>query len=49
MKYKLALASNTSNIVCNNCKRLGHYANQCITTNHQPQTSNNNQGGHPNK
>jgi hypothetical protein len=34
--------SNTANIVCNNCGRLGHYANRCITANRQPQTSNNN-------
>ena len=39
----------TANIVCNNCERLGHYANQCITANGQPQTSNINLGGPPNR
>ncbi len=41
--------SNTANIVCNNCGRLGHYANRCITANCRPQTSNNNRGGQPNR
>ena len=39
--------SNAANIVCNNCGRLGRYAYQCITTNSQPQTNNNNRGGPP--
>ena len=42
-------ASNTANIVCNNCGRLGHYANRCITANRRPQSSNNNRGGPPNR
>ena len=41
--------SNTANIVCNNCERLGHYDYWCITTNHQPHTSNNYQGRPPNR
>jgi hypothetical protein len=41
--------ANTASIVCKNCRRLGHYANQCITANCQPQTSTINQGGPPNR
>ncbi len=42
--------SNAANsIVCNNCGRLGHFANWCITVNWWPQTSNNMQGGPPNR
>jgi hypothetical protein len=41
--------SNAANIVCNNCGRLGHYANRCVTANCQPQSSNNNRGGLPNR
>jgi hypothetical protein len=36
-------------IVCNNCGRLGHCANWCITANRRPQTRNHNRGGPPNR
>ncbi|KAI2510028.1 hypothetical protein MHU86_4322 [Fragilaria crotonensis] len=38
--------SNAANIVCNNCGRLGHYANRCITAN-RSSTNQNNRGGPP--
>ncbi len=42
--------SNTANIVCNTCGRLGHFSNWCITANCQPLVvSNYNQGGPPNR
>ena len=39
--------SNTANIVCFNCGRLGHYVNWCKTGNRQQQISNNDKGGPP--
>ena len=39
---------NAANMVCNNCGRLGHYANRCKNVN-QTQYSQNNQGRPPNR